>query len=134
MTYKQFKEKIEQILKEKNCTEQFEPYIYYGGNFKDCCAVYWITGGVKGGSCWESSNPQPYTTNDPEKELTSFDYILEYFKKDILYFEYKLLERKTAIIEHHADREYYGNRTDYSIKKLNLIDLYNYLKEKGWLK
>ena len=90
----------------------------------------YTTGGVSGGSCWDNSNPQPYT----EDTIPSFD-VLDIFLKEVYptisYLDYK----KIASLIHtneESDYEYYGNCTDYKIEYIILSDLLNLIdKLKG---
>jgi hypothetical protein len=95
--------------------------------------VEWSTGGVSGGSCWDSSDPHPYTSNEPPAELTELDAILENFHPNVSFIQYKNL--LNTLVEHGTrhENEYYGNSTDYRWKKIELEKLYDYMKEKGWL-
>lgn len=92
----------------------------------------WETGGVSGGSCWESSNPQPYISNKKEPEWNVLDKIFEKFRPNISYLEYKKLvsslEKKTDYTEH----EYYGNKSHYDVKYIVLDELYQYFVDNKW--
>ena len=103
--------------------KDIDPYIF----------VEWETGGVNGGSCWDSSNPTPYTLDNPPEELHILDAILEKYRPNITYLEYKNLSANIMEYDSRTEREYYGNSTNYAIKKVLIKDLYNYLIEKGWL-
>ncbi len=86
-------------------------------------------GGVSGGSCWESSNPQPYYSDEPDPELsTELDLIFESICPNISYLCYRKVESKIKSDE-EIDYEYYGNRTDYRIHYLSIRDLYDTLME-----
>ena len=92
----------------------------------------WETGGVSGGSCWDSSNPQPYSSGKVEPEWTELTEILEHFVPEITFLKYKALMGLTTMIE-KTEHEYYGNHTDYAIRVLPLKTLYEFLDEKGML-
>lgn len=87
------------------------------------------TGGVSGGSCWETSNPQPYhvSVEDPGigKVLDSF---LEKHCPGISFLKYR---RLVGAVEHReeVEREYYGNRVCYSVWTLSLDTLWQVLEE-----
>ena len=89
---------------------------------------------MSGGNCWNDDEPTGYSSDNPPEELTSLDTILEKYKPDISYLEYKVLANK--LVEHgsRTEYEYYGNETNYSSKKCNMKKLYDYLIEKGWYK
>lgn len=94
--------------------------------------VKWETGGVGGGSCWEDSNPQPYTSNEQPEELTDLDNLLEEIAPNITFLQYRNLA-KLIKNSSYTQNEYYGNCTNYAIKKIYIKELYDYLVEKGWL-
>ncbi len=135
ITYEQFLEEVKKIAgrygyqdKAYNYTsrkqEKVDPYIY----------VEWSTGGVSGGSCWDSSNPTPYTSDNPPEELYSLDQILEKYRPNITYLEYKSLAAQIIEFDSRTEREYYGNSTNYAIKKVIIRKLYDYLIKNKWLK
>jgi hypothetical protein len=86
-------------------------------------------GGVSGGSCWDSSNPQPYTTDEKDPELDNeLDLIFKAVCRNISYLAYKEVQSKVSE-DYETEREYYGNRTDYKIYFLKIRDLYDTLVE-----
>lgn len=90
----------------------------------DEISVEWETGGVSGGSCWESSNPQPYSCSDPEPEFELLDKLIEYFFPNIGFIQYKRACQELIEHDEKTDYEWYGNHTDYAIKKVNLKKLH----------
>lgn len=98
-------------------------------------AVQWITGGLTGGNCWQDHDETCWESmsGDPEPELTDLDTILEHFKPDISFIQYKRLYQELIERGEHRSNEYYGNYTDYAHKFIRLRRLYNYLSDKGWL-
>lgn len=95
--------------------------------------VEWSTGGVSGGSCWDNSNPQPYTNNDKPKELQILDAILENICPSISFLQYKNLVNSLIKYDSRTESEYYGNSTDYTSQMVVLRELYNYLKEHNFI-
>jgi len=98
--------------------------------------VSWSTGGISGGSCWDDGsqdNHHSYTTDNPPEELELLDAILNHFRPNLSFLEYKMLNSK--LVEHgsYTEGEYYGNETHYATKTVELEKLYNYMKEKQWL-
>lgn len=91
---------------------------------------YREAGGVSGGSCWDTSSPQPYSSNEPFKEW--LDIILMKYAPDLTFLEYKEIGRNSRIRE-ETEYEYYGNYTNYEIKEMSLKWLYEYLLSKGFL-
>lgn len=94
-----------------------EPVIY----------MRWKTGGVRGGSCWDSSKPEPYTTDEPSFKV--LDLVLKEICPDISFLIFKGIEKLINVSE-TSDWEYYGNRTNFSIKYIVLSDLITYLEER----
>jgi hypothetical protein len=83
-------------------------------------------GGYIGGSCWDSSNAQPYTKDEPQNKMQVLDLVLKELLPNITYLQFKGIERlKHTNIE--TECEYYGNSTEYEIEYFILEDLYNYL-------
>lgn len=88
----------------------------------------WETGGISGGSCWDSSNPMPYTNKEPKPRFTVLTQVIKVLKPDLTFFEYE--EIKDMIIStDKTEWEYYGNSTDYGIEYIKLKDLINKLEE-----
>lgn len=93
--------------------------------------VQWETGGWSGGNCWGGS-AEPYSSREEPAELTELDNILEKFKPDLSYIQYRNLTNSLMETNSRTQHEYYGNCTDYSYKQIDLQKLYDYMKEKGW--
>lgn len=85
------------------------------------------TGGVSGGSCWDSSNPEPYTVDPPKDKMKILELVLKELKPDITYLQFLGIQR---LIKNNTERdwEYYGNCTNYEIEYIVLSDLYNFLE------
>ncbi len=85
------------------------------------------TGGVSGGSCWDSSNPTAYSENYVLPDISKFvESVILYFFEDISLKKY--LQAKS--IYRHSDfqkYEYYGNRTDYRSAYIYVDELYRML-------
>jgi hypothetical protein len=94
----------------------------------DYLFIEWSTGGVSGGSCWESSDPQPYSTDEPEPEFTDLENVLLSIFPSIPYLQYKAF---ASLIkeDYRTEYEYYGNSIDYSNKRISLRDIYDKLRE-----
>ena len=76
------------------------------------------SGGVRGGSCWDSSNPTPYT-NDDVPNFEVLDIFLKEVCPQISYLKYKEIEN-SILDSTDSEWEYYGNRTDFEIKYIRL--------------
>ncbi len=85
------------------------------------------TGGVSGGSCWDSSNPQPYHLEEPKDKMKVLDLVLTELCPNISYLQYKKVEK---LIQEtwKTEYEYYGNSTDFDIQYIVLSDLYKLLE------
>ena len=81
----------------------------------------WETGGVSGGSCWDSSDPQPYEISETP-EFEALDITIKELAPNISYLMYRKIEKliKDSTI---TEWEYYGNCTDFGIKYIVLDDL-----------
>ena len=86
------------------------------------------TGGVSGGSCWDSTNPQPYSKETPNDRMRVLDLVLAKVKPNISFLEYRMIE---GLINNNYESnwEYYGNHTDYKIEYLELSELYDALSK-----
>ena len=148
MTYEEFIDEIKTMfvaddysgqfkIKDRRPKENKKPrsYSYYDNTEeyeRPRLYVEWETGGYIGGSCWDNSNPQPYTTGNQPEELTSLDTILERFVPTITFLQYRQIAPLIKT-DSRTENEYYGNSTDYSYKELDLKDLYDFMTTKGWL-
>ena len=81
---------------------------------------YHDIGGVSGGSCWDSSDPQPYYNDEPAPVLKHTDLKLMFGDDYVQDFDFNHI-----VI---SEREYYGNRTDSRYTGIMLNDLYDTLK------
>lgn len=94
----------------------------------------WITGGIGGGSCWDTGEgPDPHYSKDaePEPEFVQLDKLLEIVWPAITHLQYKNLVRELITIKESSDNDYYGNYTNWSEKKIDIAALYRYLKERN---
>jgi len=89
-----------------------------------------IIGEAVGGNCW-NDNPAEYHAIDLNKRL-DFIYlekIINNFCPNISYKKYRKLWENLVHEEEETEREYYGNYTNYHIFRIDVKDLYNFLKE-----
>ena len=137
ISYHEFLEKCKEVYSSFEGSGNLEEW-YYDKNWssrnkkieKPRLYVEWSTGGVSGGSCWDSSDPQPYTNNDPAPELELLDKILETFYPKLSFLQYRALTSKLMKSDGFSVGEYYGNSTDYQFKMVDLRELYDYMVEK----
>jgi hypothetical protein len=87
-----------------------------------------LVGGISGGSCWESSNPQPYTIETRNEDWVALDLVLTELKPSITYLQYK---KMTKLIHSNTEthREYYGNSEDYLVEYIILSELEAFLED-----
>ncbi len=89
------------------------------------------TGGYSGGSCWDDSDPQPYTSEIPKDKFKVLDLVLKELCPNISYLQYKEIE---SLIDYnnYSENEYYGNCSNYQIEFIQTSKLYNLLE--SWKK
>lgn len=89
------------------------------------------SGGVSGGSCWDSSNPQPYYRESPPDRMKVLDLVLREINPNISVLDYRLI---SGLIQSSTDTdwEYYGNHTDYVVEYVLLEELYQTLEKLGY--
>lgn len=80
------------------------------------------TGGVSGGSCWDSSNPQPYYNRDSMPPFKVLDETLRVIAPTLTYLQYKEIE-ELIVSSEETEYEYYGNCTEYQIKYVEVDSL-----------
>lgn len=88
----------------------------------------WETGGVSGGSCWESSNPQRYEREGGKPEFKVLDLVLNELLPTITYLQYKQIS-DLIHTNSETEYEYYGNSTDFSVEYIVLSELIDLLKK-----
>jgi hypothetical protein len=103
---------------------------YYGPTVR--LKQKWITGGDWGGNCWSEERSGYGPTPDPEPEFNDLDQILEKVAPSMRFLEYKNLMSKVKYSD-HTEYEYYGNHTSYGIKELKVDDIWDFLKERGYV-
>jgi hypothetical protein len=130
MTMKNFKNLVNSVKKEQYPDFSEEILRHYSchnskqASVEDFIYVSYSPGGVSGGSYHKNSDPQPYTNDDPIPEFDDFYELLMKINSKFSYLEVKKLEKLITRFE-HEEREYYGNKTDYIIRYVNVNDLYN---------
>lgn len=137
-TYDEFYERVGDVLREGKYYDQLwtgqlpDGMDVAGRDDGHCLLARWETGGVSGGSCWESSDPQNYTTGNTPEQLHSLDKIMEAFCPQITLLKGRELERLIEEGEHIV-REYYGNRTEYGHLYLPLRSVYDFLVDNNYI-
>jgi hypothetical protein len=109
------------------------PYQYDGYyNPDDDTLVYeWVSGGQSGGSCWGNE----YYAQSPEQPptLTIIDFVLESLAPTITYLQYRRVAAAMVSGDKRSN-DYYGNYTNYEIRKITIPALYEALTGMGYLK
>ena len=93
----------------------------------------WVTGGMSGGSCWDDGSEDHHygVSSSPEPEFDALDTILEKLYPEITFMIYKRMAQDLIKTSEYTDNEYYGNYYEYTVKYVDLKDLYKFLQEKG---
>jgi hypothetical protein len=89
----------------------------------------WEIGGVEGGSCWDDSDPQPYTRSGTEPDFEALEKVVKVVTPLMTFFDYKALYRAVVEFDYYTEHEYYGNQTDYKVKFFKLGKLHEYLRK-----
>lgn len=127
MTLEEFKELIRNLKVKTNFS--------YDANFDgelDVIGIQWSPGGVSGGSCWETSNPQ-YYEGDEKPEFKDLDIVLECVCPNIPWRQYKMLNQNLIRSHKYTHREWYGNCTHYCSEYVIVDELYSYLQDRNLL-
>jgi hypothetical protein len=95
-----------------------EPVIY----------MRWETGGVSGGSCWDSSNPQRYERDGGKPKFEVLDLVLKELMPTISFLQFREIE-KLVHSNSETEYEYYGNSTDFKIEYIILSELISALEK-----
>lgn len=122
--------KLEEFKKQVSLIEEQE---YKNSNYNFLLEKRWVTGGIGGGSCWDEPGDDPHyeISGQEEPEDNTIDVILKTLAPEITIEaflkdddEYKFWDE-----EYDSEYEYYGNHTEYSVKKLNLEILFEEIKK-----
>lgn len=129
MTFIEFYQIVIDVFADKNHWEP-PPAIGWLSGDKDNYEVEWCVGGASGGSCWGDESRE-YTSDDLESELDLLDILLEKVCPNMTLFQYRRLMKD--LVEHttRSENEYYGNYTNYRVKRVNYQKLYDKLIEEG---
>lgn len=88
----------------------------------------WVIDGSSGGNCWNDQR-STWHSGDPEPEL-DLDDLFEKLCPNMTFSQHR---RITGTVERHDrhEREYYGNYTNYGVKKVSYRRLYDVLVAEG---
>jgi hypothetical protein len=132
MEYEDFLKKVKELT--YVTTSHIEDYSYYNKKTKskgeDQISVSWTTGGVTGGSCWDTGDePDRHrpVRGEQEPEFEALDLILGHFCPAIGFLQYKNLCAGIIKTDSQTQNDYYGNYTEVGIKFCVIKDLYTEL-------
>ena len=98
----------------------------------ECYEVEWRTGGMSGGNCW-GDEPSYSLDADDVPEMTGIDELFAEICPNITFLEYKRVMKDLVESDSRTEYEYYGNHTNYGIRRVNYRQLYDRLVEVGVL-
>lgn len=98
---------------------------------KDRIGVSWCLGGTYG-NCWDDEKSS--VGSDVEPNFSILDTILEHYCSDISYVQYKSITNKLLHRDQKFEGDWYGGSVSYGYKYVYLEDLYDWLKEKEFVK
>lgn len=104
-----------------------EPY-GCDGIIKPVVYMRWEKGGLRGGSCWNDSDAQPFINNEPKPRFKALELVVKEFRPNISFFDFREIEDMIVTVS-ETTREYYGNETNYGIEYIKLEDLCAKLEE-----
>jgi len=95
----------------------------------------WQTGGVSGGSCWDTGEDDPhysYSSDHNPQGFSSLDQLIIELVPDFPLSKYQSI---IGLVQEDFDTEYeyYGNHTDYAIKRIDLSKLLDFLEKENLL-
>ena len=100
-------------------------------NKKDRIGVSWSMGGTSG-NCWDDHLSE--ISGEIEPEFTIIDSILEHYCPNISFIQYKSMSNKLLHRESNSEGDYYGGSETYGSKYIYLEELFEWLKEKNYIK
>ena len=98
--------------------ESYKSYDFDTSNFLLTLIVE--TGGVQGGSCWDNSDPRPYSTDVNADDNKVLDLYLNEFYPNTTFLKYETIPVK---FENYTESEYYGNCTHFEKYTIDLNEL-----------
>ncbi len=93
--------------------------------------MFWETGGISGGSCWDESDPQPYSLRGSAPDtFEDLDKILMEVAPQMTHFQFIALN-KMVEDGSEVDYQYYGNCTEYAYRLITVRALHDELIKMG---
>lgn len=121
---------IEQSMTEQRVHPEVTPSWGFSPGYKpdlfDGLEVKWETGGYEGGN-WRNGEAKPYATDNPPLELTSLMAVIDDLFPDISFRDAKQL-LACVVTDKQEVREYYGNYTNFTRKRISVEDIYRWTK------
>jgi len=93
---------------------------------RETLSIKWVSGGITGGSCWDTKNYPLDSEEEPEFEV--LDELLFKVCPSISLLYYRKL-CKLIVVDEFEEREYYGNHREYTRKSIKVDDVWNFLNE-----
>ena len=126
MTYDEFLEKVTDLLYVDNKWEKRE--VFKEQLISSGINIRWITGGMGGGSCWDSEEYSHYPRDgELEPEFNELINILDEFCPNISYTKFRKLTADCVKVKTETQNDYYGNYSNYSVKSVNMEELFKFL-------
>lgn len=98
----------------------------------DIVECSWVIGGAWGGNCWNDDEPELRTpTPDAEPTFLTLDTIINDLWSDISLNDYRMIVLPLVSNDTNREQEYYGNYTDYAIKRIKLEEMFDILVQNG---
>ena len=113
MGFKQFLKdlKVKKLISTNNC---------------ETIDVRWCTGGLSGGDCWGSSADYA-REGENEPNFDQLDSIIKEYFPDVGYFKFKEFLKDNVEYSNYSENEYYGNSSNYTVKSIDLIKVFDFL-------
>ena len=133
-TYKDFIERFKGSWDYPELKEEGKRYSGKLDKTKPRISESWTTGGMTGGSCWDTGESHHYPVSaEDEPALDGLDALLEEIAPAMTFLHYRKLE-KLLETRDYSNMEYYGNYYDKREKFIDARKLYDFLVEFEYLK
>ena len=91
--------------------------------------VKWEICGASGGNCW-GDEVEYYSSKEPEPEI-DLDLLFKQVCPNITFLQYREVMKDIVERDTITNYEYYGNYTDYGVKRVKYQKLYDSLVSNG---
>lgn len=140
----EIKEIVELIIENnKNIFEDFNHrkyscYAYAWEENANALMIKYSPGGISGGSCWDSSNPEPYKNDVEQMHRAGLsgnikNYIDRIFDFDYPYYNYLIDSAldSNQPIGSYTQYEYYGNCEHFAVVAINIKEIAECFKDEA---